>query len=481
MKAHFLLLFVLVLVLHICVCNSSCINYGEALWKSILFFEGQRSGFLPKDQRMSWRGDSGLNDGVLGGYYDAGDNVKYNFPMAFSTTMLAWGVVEFGDMMPPSELRNALVAIRWSTDYLLQSVRQRGRIVVQVGDPVKDHDCWERPEDMDTDRTVYTVHAPNAASDVAGEMAAALAASSIAFRQSDPQYANMLLSTATRVFGYADTYRGAYSDNADIRGGDELLWGAAWLRRAWKLRSKSRSNNYLEYIQQHGKIFGATDNIYEFGWDNKHAGLNVFVSQEVLEEKLYAFESYKVNADSFICTLVPNSSYPHIKYSPGGLIYRPGGCNLQHTTSLTFLMLVYAKYLEQSSKSVNCGSVSVGPSYIRQMAKRQVDYILGDNPKGMSYMVGYSNKYPQRIHHRGSANPSIKHHRRPIKCKEGTLYYMSPYPNPNLLVGALVGGPGEDDEFADDRNEASKSEPTTYVNAPFVGALAYFAANPNTI
>nr|GEX53195.1 endoglucanase 24 [Tanacetum cinerariifolium] len=49
---------------------------------------------------------------------------------------------------------------------------------------------------------------------------------------------------------------------------------------------------------------------------------------------------------------------------------------------------------------------------------------------------------------------------------------MSPYPNPNLLVGALVGGPGEDDEFADDRNEASKSEPTTYVNAPFVEAVS---------
>ncbi|GKD31516.1 endoglucanase 24-like protein, partial [Tanacetum coccineum] len=49
--------------------------------------------------------------------------------------------------------------------------------------PVKDHDCWEKLEDMDTDRTVYTVHAPNAASDVAGEMEAALAASSIVFRQ----------------------------------------------------------------------------------------------------------------------------------------------------------------------------------------------------------------------------------------------------------------------------------------------------------
>lgn len=72
---------------------------------------------------------------------------------------------------------------------------------------------------MDTDRTVYTVEAPNPASDVAGETAAALAASSMAFRSNDPVYANTLLSTATRVFEFADTYRGAYSDNANIRSG----------------------------------------------------------------------------------------------------------------------------------------------------------------------------------------------------------------------------------------------------------------------
>nr|GEX59202.1 endoglucanase 24-like [Tanacetum cinerariifolium] len=54
--------------------------------------------------------------------------------------------------------------------------------ISSVAHPVKDHDCWEKPEDMDTDRTVYTVHAPNAALDVAGEMEAGLAASSIAFR-----------------------------------------------------------------------------------------------------------------------------------------------------------------------------------------------------------------------------------------------------------------------------------------------------------
>ena len=38
-------------------------NYTDALNKGILFFEGQRSGKLPCDQRMTWRGDSALSDG----------------------------------------------------------------------------------------------------------------------------------------------------------------------------------------------------------------------------------------------------------------------------------------------------------------------------------------------------------------------------------------------------------------------------------
>ena len=118
--------------------QSSYHEYQEALSKSILFFEGQRSGYLPQDQRVTWRANSGLSDGwsyntdLTGGYYDAGDNVKFGFPMAFTTTMLSWSVIEFGDSMPPNELRNSLVAIRWATDYLLKTVSQPDRIFVQV-------------------------------------------------------------------------------------------------------------------------------------------------------------------------------------------------------------------------------------------------------------------------------------------------------------------------------------------------------------
>lgn len=44
-------------------CRLSSPNYHGALAKAILFFEGQRSGRLPANQRVKWRGDSALTDG----------------------------------------------------------------------------------------------------------------------------------------------------------------------------------------------------------------------------------------------------------------------------------------------------------------------------------------------------------------------------------------------------------------------------------
>ncbi|CAN7027562.1 unnamed protein product [Brassica rapa subsp. trilocularis] len=193
-------------------------NYSDALKKSILFFEGQRSGYLPREQRMTWRRDSALNDGknlnadLVGGYYDAGDNVKFHFPMAFSATMLAWSAVDFGSYMSPADLRENLVALRWGTDYLLKTVSQlRNRIFVHVGEVEKDHQCWQRPEDMSTPRTAYAVETQYPATDLgpdwfnrsAGEITAAFAAASIAFKRYDPSYAQRLLKNALKTFKYA--------------------------------------------------------------------------------------------------------------------------------------------------------------------------------------------------------------------------------------------------------------------------------------
>ncbi|CAN1240593.1 Endoglucanase 8, partial [Linum grandiflorum] len=433
-------------------------DYHEALRKSILFFEGQRSGKLPPDQRLKWRRDSALRDGstvgrdLSGGYYDAGDNIKFGFPMAFTTTLLSWSVIEFGKTMGP-ELKNAVKAVRWATDYLLKVTVDPGVVYVQVGDAFSDHNCWERPEDMDTLRTVFKIDRAHPGSDVAGETAAALAAASIVFRSRDPSYSAVLLNRAVRVFEFADKHRGAYSgslhaavcpfycDNNGYQ--DELLWGAAWLHKA------SRRRVYREYIIKNEVVLHAGDTINEFGQ----------------------------NADGFICSLLPGISHPQVQYSPGGLIFKAGGSNMQHVTSISFLLLAYSNYLSHANKAVPCGSHSASPALLRQLAKRQVDYILGDNPLGMSYMVGYGERYPQRIHHRGSSLPSVRAHPARIQCKEGSRYFLSPNPNPNLLVGAVVGGPNVTDAFPDSRPFFQESEPTTYINAPLVGLLSYFTAH----
>ncbi|GKC85507.1 endoglucanase 8, partial [Tanacetum coccineum] len=52
---------------------------------------------------------------------------------------------------------------------------------------------------------------------------------------------------------------------------DELLWAVAWLQKA------SRRRQYREYIVRNQVMLKASDTIDEFGWDNKHAGINVLL------------------------------------------------------------------------------------------------------------------------------------------------------------------------------------------------------------
>ncbi|QCD86873.1 endoglucanase [Vigna unguiculata] len=80
----------------------------------------------------------------------------------------------------------------------------------------------------------------------------------------------------------------------------------------------------------------------------------------------------------------------------------------------------------------------------------QVDYLLGDNPLKMSYMVGYGPRYLRRIHHRGSSLPSIGVHPGKIQCHAGFGVMNSQSPNPNVIVGAIVGGPDQHDRFLDE-------------------------------
>lgn len=159
----------------------------------------------------------------------------------------------------------------------------------------------------------------------------------------------------------------------------------------------------------------------------------------------------------------------------GGLLFKMSDSNMQYVTSTSFLLLTYAKYLTSAKKVVNCGGATVTPNRLRSIAKKQVDYLLGDNPLKMSYMVGYGPRYPLKIHHRGSSLPCVAAHPAKIQCTAGFDYMHSESPNPNVLVGAVVGGPDQNDRFPDERSDYEQSEPSTYINAPLVGTLAYLA------
>ena len=70
---------------------------------------------------------------LVGGYYDAGDNVKYGMPMAFTVTTLAWSAIAYSsELQSAGELGNVRAAIRWGTDYFLKAASRRKRLYVQV-------------------------------------------------------------------------------------------------------------------------------------------------------------------------------------------------------------------------------------------------------------------------------------------------------------------------------------------------------------
>ncbi|MQM20659.1 hypothetical protein Taro_053683 [Colocasia esculenta] len=445
--------------------TASGYDYKDALAKNLLFFEAQRSGKLPAgDQRVQWRGDSGLNDGfpqgvdLVGGYYDSGDHVKFGLPMAFAVTMLSWGVIEFEkEIAASNQLERTLDAIKWGTDYFLKAHPQPNVLWVQVGDGDTDHHCWERAEDMTTSRTAYKIDTGHPGSDIAAETAAALAAASIAFKPYNSSYSKLLLLHSEQLFSFADTFRGQYDDSIpsvqvyypSSGYSDELLWAAAWLYHA------TDDRYYIKYVVDNSASLGGTGwAVREFSWDNKYAGVQVLLAKVLMEDGTDAYDSvlkqYQAKAEFFLCACLQKNN----------------GYNVQMTS-------VYSDYLSMTKGNLNCPEGQVQPQEILKFAQSQADYILGKNPSSFSYLVGYGNNYPAHVHHRGASIQSTHLLASPIGCTQGfEQWFTRQESNPNVIVGALVGGPNQQDEFSDQRNNYEQTEPSLAANGPLVGLLA---------
>ncbi|MQM21821.1 hypothetical protein Taro_054865 [Colocasia esculenta] len=459
-------------------------KYADALAVAVQFFDVQKAGKLDNN-KISWRGDSALLDGkdagvdLSKGMYDAGDHMKFGFPMAFTATVLAWSILEYGDQMAAvKQLESAQASLKWITDYLVNAHPKENVLYIQVGDPQADHKCWERPEDMKENRPVIQVNKTTPGTEVAAETAAALAAASMVFRTVDSEYSDLLLRHAQQLFTFADTYTGSYSVNIpelqtyynSTGYHDELLWAATWLYHA------TGDQSFLSYVTvQNGKLYADWGRPTWFSWDDKRAGtqvllsrLNFFSSKKSSNAENLGIQMYRKTAESVMCGLLPSSPTATSSRTDGGLVWIDEWNSLQHPVAASFLAVVYSDYMLTSrTASVQCNGESYTPMDLRNFAISQVDYILGDNPTKMSYLVGYGDNYPQQVHHRGASIPADQS----TGC-EGWKWLSSTDPNPNVAVGALVGGPFKNDSFIDLRNNSMQTEPCTYNSAALVGLLS---------
>lgn len=56
---------------------------------------------------------------LVGGYYDAGDNVKFVWPMSFTITLLSWAGIEFREQVSHADqLGHLRTAVRWGAKFL---------------------------------------------------------------------------------------------------------------------------------------------------------------------------------------------------------------------------------------------------------------------------------------------------------------------------------------------------------------------------
>ena len=458
MKIYLLLL--LSFFLLISKSSSKSQDYERHIELSILFYECQRSGPLPQNNRIFWRHDSMIDAGadvnldLTGGYYDAGDNVKFNFPQASALTLLAWSGIDFASgYKKAGQWQYYLDMIKWGADYFIKCHSGKDELYVQVGNGQTDHQYWYPPEYIQYTYPSYKIDSSNPGSDVAAETAAFLAATSILFKDVDSEYSSICLKHAIEIYEFADKYRGIYSESVREAQGfytsysgynDELVWGAAWLLRATgeeKYREMFDKIAEAEYGEQDPKkYYGTTGPI---SWDDKRPGAYILIAMITQEEK------HIQNAYKYCDSIISHSR------TPGGLWYDQNlsqWASNRYAANAASMVVLFASMLPESD--------SKRKEYI-DFVKSQIDYILGDNPAGINYVVGAEDNSPKAVHHRGASG-----------TYDSTDKNAKPYWDIFTLYGALAGGPGKDDSYTDTRTNFQMNEVALDYNAGFQVCLA---------
>jgi len=433
-------------------------NYGEALQKAIFFYDCQRSGKLSSGTlRLNWRGDSGLDDGkdvgldLTGGFYDAGDHVKFNLPMAYTATMLSWAVYEYKDAFVNSgQLEPLLENIKWATDYFIKCHPEPNVYYYQVGDGNADHAWWGPAEAMPMQRPAYKLDKSSPGSAVSAQTAAALASASIIFKDIDAAYSKECLKHAKELFEFADSTKsdagytaanGFYNSWSGFY--DELSWAGAWLYMATNDKTYlKKAEDYVNYWEKEGQS-NAIKYTWSHCWDDVHYGAELLLLKLTSGNARYK-EAIEMHLDWWTTGYNGN----RIKYTPKGLAWLDQWGALRYATTTAFLACVYSDWP---------GADKTKASNYMKFAEAQANYALGSS--GRSFVVGFGKNPPEHPHHRTAHGSWANSMSIPEKHR-------------HVLYGALVGGPDSNDNYKDEVSDYVCNEVACDYNAGFVGLLA---------
>ena len=435
-------------------------NYGEALAMSLYFFDANACGTGITDGPLTWRGDCHTYDGqaeigslsgaakavvdpdgdgkvdVSGGFHDAGDHIKFNLTIGFAMNGLSLSEYLNPGVYEQCGCRDHLeYVLRRGCDYLMKTTYldasgEVAAVAGTVGDGGVDHGLFAPPEEQTYKREIYWLTAEKNNSAVCSEMAAGLAGTAYVMKDSDPGYSAKCIKYAKALRQFAADHVG---NNCDGLGyyptsdnyQDEQAMCDTWL---WLLGEGSGSSCKLT---GNGAYDGGLYDCWKFTWDKTWQGYAAMMYTKTKDEVWANELEFELNNASGLS----DSAYNN----------KTGWGNSRYNCALQMDALVLARGDKESS--------------FAKAAKFQMDYILGNNSYGYSFLIGYGSKWPTHIHHRAAAH-----------LAEGQSLAKNPEVK-YTAYGTLIGGPDEAG-YEDHSDKYQYTEPALDYNACFAIACA---------
>lgn len=462
-------------------------QWATLLGNLLYFYEAQRSGNLPSDNRVSWRNSSALNDGrdvgldLTGGYYDAGDYIKATFPLSATIMSICWGAMDYGrgyDVANQTAYLDSM--LRWGLDYLIKAHPAPDTLYVLVGNTNTDDDYWGGDLNIPKSRPSYQINGTNPGTDAAAGASAAFSACSALYSQrsfngkysspaslANSSYAATLLTHAQQLYSFAvnapggqKTYQTSvpavaksYKSNSFQ---DELTIAALFL--AWATNSTTLYQQAESYYSKFGLAGG--DDV--FNWDSKTPGLAVLFAQITQSSAGIGgnLANWQQEAERYFDVIVNQKGRG--KLTKNGLLFYEGdsdAASLNPSLNAAMLMTRYASIASSGAKQA---------SYIN-FAQSQMNYALGKNPMSVPYIVGSNPNSPSNPHSApASGGDDI-----------GKIN-TSPPKETYVLYGAVIGGPDKNDNYYDIRSDWPETEVALDYNAPMLTLTAMHVLNETT-